>query len=356
MLNLIKKVQFNHIRNALFLVLALSIFLFNVTFKTNLNAVGSDIVINAENLFRKHNQVRTDMGINTLSFSTTLSNSATLKAKAMVAADCWSHYCPNGKSPWDFFDEAGYVYIFAGENLAEGFYNVNTLMDTWMNSPTHRSNIVNENYNEIGFGIVGGQYQNNDNNLLIVVHFGKRDLIINEPFIKISSPLNSEEIDTSSFDVSGSVRDIQEVNINLDDSIKVKGQINEGEFTVRLNNVVDGAHKITASGVDSFNNPIQSNEINVTVDTLKETVIPINNSNSQSLGVTISPDVKNVINIFFIVVIAGIFLLDILVLSRTTTLKDNRSFSHYHFILLLVTGFAIAIGNYGGRVINGTGV
>jgi hypothetical protein len=62
-------------------------------------------------------------------------------------------------SPWYWFDEAGYAYKNAGENLASDYYDTKKVTDAWINSPLHRRNILNPKYTEIGVAIETGEYQ-----------------------------------------------------------------------------------------------------------------------------------------------------------------------------------------------------
>lgn len=153
------------------LVYVLGVFLFNfLAIQFNLNVVSADVA--PQELLEAHNRERVSAGLQPLSLNNKLSSAANSKASVMLETNCWSHYCPAGTSPWEFFVSAGYNYQFAGENLAEGFNDTSAVMVAWLNSPTHRENILNANYREVGFGFASGNYQGKGNNLLIVVHFG----------------------------------------------------------------------------------------------------------------------------------------------------------------------------------------
>lgn len=128
-----------------------------------------------------HNKERTQVGINTLELNSLLVSSATNKANAMLDSDCWDHYCPPGVSPWTFFNQVGYKYIHAGENLGEGFTDNSSLMRAWMNSPTHKANVIKPEYLEFGLGFATGNYQGQDDNTIAVVHFGTREQSIPAP-------------------------------------------------------------------------------------------------------------------------------------------------------------------------------
>ena len=88
----------------------------------------------------------------------TLDEAARLKAEDMAKHEYFSHFSPDGVSPWHWFDQAGYVYAHAGENLAIHFTDSAEVVDAWMDSPTHRANIVNGLYTEIGVGTAKGEY------------------------------------------------------------------------------------------------------------------------------------------------------------------------------------------------------
>ena len=46
----------------------------------------------------------------------------------------------------------------AGENIAWGYRSPQAVVDGWMNSPGHRANILNEDFHQMGVGVVPGQW------------------------------------------------------------------------------------------------------------------------------------------------------------------------------------------------------
>jgi len=89
----------------------------------------------------------------------------------MAEHEYFSHYSPEGVSPWCWFDEAGYVYAHAGENLAIHFTDSTEVVEAWMDSPTHRENIVDPKYTEIGVGTARGEFDGYDT-VYVVQLFG----------------------------------------------------------------------------------------------------------------------------------------------------------------------------------------
>lgn len=100
-----------------------------------------------------------------------LDAAAQRKAEDMAKYHYFSHYSPTGVSPWYWFDEVGYVYAHAGENLAVHFTDSKEVVDAWMNSPSHRENIVGPQYTEIGVGTAKGTYEGYDT-VFVVQLFG----------------------------------------------------------------------------------------------------------------------------------------------------------------------------------------
>lgn len=159
-----------------FLLFFLVLYLFNqsviktlVTFKPGILGYSSEIT--HQKVLDQTNNERKKAGLEPLQYSSILSNSARKKAEDMFKNDYWAHNSPQGKTPWTFFDNVGYKYSVAGENLAKDFYDTDSLMKAWMNSPTHKANIVHSRYKEIGIAVVNGTL-GGVKTTLVVQHFG----------------------------------------------------------------------------------------------------------------------------------------------------------------------------------------
>lgn len=120
------------------------------------------------------NQQRVRNGQSALRINTELSKAAQAKANDMAARNYWSHNTPDGNEPWVFIQSAGYSYQKAGENLAYGF---NTSRDTvvgWMNSPSHRANLLDTAYQEVGFGFANVKdYNKSGPETVVVAMYGQ---------------------------------------------------------------------------------------------------------------------------------------------------------------------------------------
>lgn len=103
--------------------------------------------------------------------SSVLDAAATLKAEDMARNGYFSHDSPTGITPWHWFAEVNYPFVHAGENLAVYFTDSSEVVDAWMNSPSHRANIVDSDYREIGIGVARGSYKGYDT-IYVVQLFG----------------------------------------------------------------------------------------------------------------------------------------------------------------------------------------
>jgi uncharacterized YkwD family protein len=98
------------------------------------------------------NQERSKAGLSALSMNSSLSKMATDKAVDMINNNYFDHQSPTYGSPFDMMKTYGITYNAAGENIAKGQTSASEVMSQWMNSPGHRANILNGNYNQIGIG------------------------------------------------------------------------------------------------------------------------------------------------------------------------------------------------------------
>lgn len=117
------------------------------------------------------NKARASEGQAALTRNPLLDEAARLKAEDMAKNGYFAHWSPTGLSPWYWFEEAGYTYVHAGENLAVHFTDSGEVVEAWLDSPTHRANILSGNYSEIGIGTAEGEYEGYDT-VFVVQMFG----------------------------------------------------------------------------------------------------------------------------------------------------------------------------------------
>ncbi len=119
------------------------------------------------------NQARFKEELPALKKNEKLMQSALLKAEDMKEKNYFEHVSPEGLQPWFFAEKIGYKYKTFGENLAEGFFNSQSVHEAWMNSAGHRKNILGKDFEEIGIGITGFE-QNGMKSYIIVQHFASK--------------------------------------------------------------------------------------------------------------------------------------------------------------------------------------
>ena len=100
------------------------------------------------------NQQRAAYGLGSLTLSATLSNGARLKSQDMQKNRYFDHNSPTYGSPFDMMRSLGITYGSAGENIAMGYSTAASVVNAWMNSPSHRANILNAKFTQIGVGYV----------------------------------------------------------------------------------------------------------------------------------------------------------------------------------------------------------
>ncbi|MFA6518839.1 MAG: CAP domain-containing protein [Candidatus Shapirobacteria bacterium] len=159
-----------------FLGLFIALYLLNQSFIRTFTmlrpgVLGYSSEITAAKVLTLTNAERQRENLPILVYNSKLEASATKKAQDMFAKNYWAHSAPDGTSPWSFFKDADYQYTVAGENLARDFYDTETMFQAWMNSKTHRDNIVDKRYQEIGIGVVNG-ILGGVKTTLVVQHFG----------------------------------------------------------------------------------------------------------------------------------------------------------------------------------------
>ncbi|MEL6319305.1 MAG: CAP domain-containing protein [Cyanobacteria bacterium J06626_14] len=98
------------------------------------------------------NEFRQKNGLKPLVIDQDLDEAADIHSKNMADQDFFSHTGKDGSRPWDRAERAGYESRTVGENIAAGYRTPEAVVQGWIDSPGHRANMLNPNYNEIGLG------------------------------------------------------------------------------------------------------------------------------------------------------------------------------------------------------------
>lgn len=127
----------------------------NTTTNTNVTTI-----LNLINKARKENNLQN------LTLDATLTNVAQLKAEDMVTNNYFSHTSKKYGTPFIMIQNFGISYKKAGENIA-GNSSIQNAVNSWLNSSTHKKNILSSSYNYVGIGITKSSTYGN----IIVVMF-----------------------------------------------------------------------------------------------------------------------------------------------------------------------------------------
>lgn len=205
-------------------IFVLRVFVAVIAFNLPQSIFFADITKNA--LIDFVNQGRESAGLNVLTENQKLDQAAQMKAEDMVQGQYFSHTSPTGISPWFWFSKIGYDYKYAGENLAIGFYDSEQVFNAWLDSPSHRANILNPNYKEIGIAVLNGFGGNNTT--VVVQLFGspkvapapsqpasEKPAPAKEPGTSVTEPKPEPKPEPVAIATEG-----QEINLVLGDSSK----------------------------------------------------------------------------------------------------------------------------------------
>ncbi len=115
---------------------------------TNNAAISSE----ANTILELINKARTDKGLSKLTINPALNNVAQTKTDDMVKNSYFAHNSPSYGSPFEMMQNLGIKYKTAGENIA-GNPSLENAVKSWLNSDTHKQNILSNAYNYIGIGV-----------------------------------------------------------------------------------------------------------------------------------------------------------------------------------------------------------
>lgn len=127
-------------------------------------AAGTGMAVNAGGTYEDEcvqmlnmiNEYRAENGVKPLKLYITACNMANTRSAELV--ELFDHTRPNGTDCFTIFEENNINCGWVGENIAFGYGSVEAVMNAWMNSEGHRSNILDEDFEYIGIGIINDRY------------------------------------------------------------------------------------------------------------------------------------------------------------------------------------------------------
>ena len=103
-------------------------------------------------VLRLTNQERYWEGLAPLTTNDKLCKAGDIRAHEISYFYDRNHLRPDGRECYTVMDEVGFKYSWAGENIAAGQEDPEEVVDAWMNSPGHRTNILTSGFIHMGVG------------------------------------------------------------------------------------------------------------------------------------------------------------------------------------------------------------
>ena len=143
---------------------------YNLAAGGHFSVLGRATTTSISGLLQDTNQAREKENLPQLKLNKKLDQAAYAKAQDMLKNNYWAHVSPSGVQPWSWLDKANYNYDKAGENLAKNYPTSDATVKAWLASPTHRANVLNKNYSDVGFAVVDGKLQGQDTSLVVAYY------------------------------------------------------------------------------------------------------------------------------------------------------------------------------------------
>lgn len=156
-------------KKTIFLAKAFIIFL--VAFSISNSSLASSSEITSQSIIKLVNKSREENNVAPLIENAKLVKIAQDKVNDMIEKGYFAHTSPSGVNPWYWYQKEGYDYKYAGENLAINFLTSEEEHKAWMNSTTHRKNILNPDFQEVGVAVAAGEI-NGQSSIIAVQEFG----------------------------------------------------------------------------------------------------------------------------------------------------------------------------------------
>ena len=106
-----------------------------------------DVVLSIINSYRKEN------GVKPLVLNDKLTEVACARAEEIAWSGEHSHRRPNGRTCFTILKDAGFDSGYAGENIGWGYETPQEVCQAWKDSETHRKNILDPEFTQIGIGV-----------------------------------------------------------------------------------------------------------------------------------------------------------------------------------------------------------
>lgn len=113
---------------------------------------GAPLASLEQEVIRLVNIQRANNGLGALTYNWQAARVARIKSQDMINNRYFAHTSPVYGSPFKMMESFGLRFSAAAENIAKGQRTPQEVMNSWMNSPGHRANILSRSVTQIGVG------------------------------------------------------------------------------------------------------------------------------------------------------------------------------------------------------------
>ena len=114
--------------------------------------------LSPDSLLNLVNQDRSRYNLKPLQTNSRLMRAAYAKGEHMLRNSYFAHVSPDGVEPWDFIRDQSFSFAYAGENLAINYTSSYELENDFLQSPSHRENLLSPLFTETGIAVIEGQF------------------------------------------------------------------------------------------------------------------------------------------------------------------------------------------------------
>lgn len=132
-------------------------------------AISSILSVEEEEFLKSINEIRVKNNLPELIIDDAVQNVARLKAQDLIENNYFSHTSPIYGTPFEMLSSSSITYKTASENIA-GNSTISGAINSWMNSESHKNNILSNDFNYTGVAVVNS---NTYGKVLVQMFIGK---------------------------------------------------------------------------------------------------------------------------------------------------------------------------------------
>jgi len=121
--------------------------------------------ISSEKILELTNYERQKANLHTLENSPLLKEAAQRKIESILEEQTFKHNI-KGRKFSEWIKDVGYDYFYVGENLAMDFITAEGAVKAWMESESHKKNLLDKTYLETGIAVIQGKFEDSQTTII----------------------------------------------------------------------------------------------------------------------------------------------------------------------------------------------